>query len=312
MRASTASHHAPFASACPLALHAAWHVRAFACRFRMPLGAFARARTTTTTQAAHTTHKCSDASHHHSRILLASSPSCCRHHPHAHRRAHTRPHHKPPLPLLPLIPLLLQTASHHRNQQAHSRKPSQLNVRPPIIITSITPTPHRHSATHIPPLRYYTAQMLLLATGRSHRHRAVQTPCKPPCSTPPSHCTAQSPDAPPLLLAVTLHGTCALAQHRCLACAITGITRACGAHAARRTASRGVLTAAAAWHRAAAASTDAARHLRTATPPLLGTRNQRGIRPSWCKCGAPHCKCRAVSVSVAAGVYHSTVRFTQL
>ena len=209
----------------PSHLHPACFACRLACpRFRMPLGAFARARTTTpTTQAAHTTqaanrtlhsahsHSHSHA-HAHSTILLPPSS------PRSPLRS-TSPPHQPPLPLL-----LLASADRFASSESTSAQPQAFSTQrtpPPIISIIITP-PTCHTATHIPPLRYCTAQMLLLATGRSHRHRAVQTQCKPPCSTPPSHCTAPSADAP------------------------------------------------------AAACSRAARHLRTATPPLLGTGTQPG------------------------------------
>jgi hypothetical protein len=109
---------------------------------------------------------------------------------------------------------------------------------------------------------------------------------KPPCSKRASHCTAPSADAPAADCSHAARhlGTCALQQHRCLgtgnqrdirpsynASAVRALQVGVGAHS----------TAAAAWHRAAGASTDAARHLRTATPPLLGLGNQRDIPPSY-------------------------------
>jgi hypothetical protein len=148
--------------------------------------------------------------------------------------------------------LLMQTASHHRNQQtrsstsAQAAKSSQLNVTPPIIIIIIIT--HIGTATHHAPAVPLSAPMLLLATGRSHTHRAVQTPCKPPCSNRASH--APSADAP------------------------------------------------------AAACSHAARHLRTATAPLLGTRNQRNIRPS---CNASAVRALQVGgVLTAAAQQHGT------
>ena len=130
VRASTASHHAPpSASACPLALHPAWHVRAFACRFRMPLGAFARARTTaTTTQAAHTTQAANRSRilririRIRIRIRMRIPPSS-----HAHLRA--QPHRRSARDFTNhrcAASACLQTASHHRNQP-NSQPQSLLN-----------------------------------------------------------------------------------------------------------------------------------------------------------------------------------------
>ncbi len=152
--------HAPFASACRLVCP----------RFRMPLSHAAwRFRTRT-----HHHHHHASRPHHASRqshppfcafsCAFAFACACAfafacafHHHPHAHIRAHTRPITNR------RCRFLLQTASHHRNQQAHSRK---LNVR--------RPHHHHHQHTH-------------------------------PHATLPQQ-----------------HGTWAVAQHRCLARALTG------------------------------------------------------------------------------------------
>jgi hypothetical protein len=77
-----------------------------------------------------------------------------------------------------------------------------------------------------------------------------------------------------------------------LARAITGTYAHHAAHVRCAHCKQGVLTAAAAAprHRAAAASTDAARHLRTAPAPLLGTGTQRGIRHRAAQVQCAHCK----------------------
>ena len=123
-------------------------------------------------------------SHAHSTILL------CRHHPHAHLRA--QPHRRITnhrCAASACFCLLLQTASHHRNHQAHSRKPSQLNVTPPIIIIIIIIITHTHTHIATPSVLHCTA------SAACHR-RITQAPC---CAN-----TVQSRHAQPRL---SLHCT---------------------------------------------------------------------------------------------------------
>ncbi len=207
MRASTASHHAPSH------LHAAWAFRMplglFACRFgfRMPL-AFAcrsaRARTTTPT-----THKCSHASHHHSRILPASSPSCC-------------------AAIIPMLTAALNLTAPSQTAHAAASSDAAASCRPLLSIG----------------INKLAAASLLNSTYAAHHHhhhhhphRHCHSPCRPfgtalhrCCCLPPAdhtatvlckhHATAavltrlltalHRQLTPPLLLAVTLHGTWAL------------------------------------------------------------------------------------------------------
>ncbi len=141
MRASTASHHAPLRICMPLALHAA-----LACpRFRMPRSHAAwrfRTRTHHPTTPHHASRQSQPHSaHSHFAFRISHSTII----PTLTSRAHTRPHHKTAAQHATspnhrcAASACLQTASQHRNQQAHSRKPSQLNVTPPSSSSSHPP-----------------------------------------------------------------------------------------------------------------------------------------------------------------------------
>ncbi len=255
----------PLASACRLACP----------RFRIPRSHAAwRFRTRT---HHHPTHP-----HHASRQSPIAAALCAfafafafafacafHHHPHAHLRAHLRAAQHATSPTTAALLLLacrplLTTGINKRTP------PSQLNVRrPPSSSSAHTPT--CHTATHMPP-PFGTAL-----------HRCY---CLPPAGhTGTVLCKHRaSRRAQPRLLTALhrqltprwcLQSRCTALGH-CHTTAVwhghsTGITRApCGAHAVRVSAVR-VLTAAAAAprHRAAGACSHAARHLGTATPPLL-------------------------------------------
>ena len=217
-------HHAPFASAMPPShLHArlAFRMSAFASRVRMPLGAFARTIITPTTQSRQ-----SQPHSAHSHFAFAFAFACAFHHPavppsspRSPPRSTSPPHHQPPLRCFCL--LLLAFADRFASSESPSAQPQAFSTQ-----RNAAHHHHHHHHTHphshchpfgtalhrfccLPPADHTGAVLC--------KHRA-----KPPCSTPPLTALHRQLTPPPLLIAVTLHGTCALAHHRCLARTISG------------------------------------------------------------------------------------------
>jgi hypothetical protein len=205
----------PFASACPLALHAAWHVRASAFCVRMPLGAFARARTTTptTTQAAHTTQAACCAfriSHAHFAFAFA----CAFHHssPRSPPRSHTRrsardfTNHRCAASACFCRPNLTPEST----KLAAASRLTSTYAAPPSSSSSSSSQPTRHTATHMP----LCCTAFCTAACHTHAHTpASALPCRAHSAVPMHpHCPAAPPDAPPLLCTQHPFGT---ALHRC-------------------------------------------------------------------------------------------------